>query len=238
MTKKYVKIIIVIIILLIAGYFSYKGYNFYNYYLSAQKFDDVNSNFEITDTMTISNDKTIDYITFDEVKMVNDFKNFDKVNTQGDFIVSYQQSNENGNNNTFSYAKGDEKVSNLINFSSATDKKINKINAEEIFKKYDIKNDLDLIKYLSTWDFKKMNIFTRTFELKKNYFFNYIKNTEYPGVEKILLLEGKYQGYILYYDDFKEINILKNNKNYMFLFSGEKFTNEYIKYFLDTLVID
>lgn len=234
MKKKSTMIILIIIILLIVGYFAYRAFNFYTYYLSIQKDDNANSNFEITDTMIITNIVASDYITFDEVKMINDFKNFNRINTQGDFIVSYQQNNENGNN-IFSYSKSEGKVFVLSNFSNSLDKKIN---SKEMFNKHGIKNDLDLIKFLSDWNSEKMNIFTNTSKLKENYFFNHIKNSEFPVLEKITLIEGKYQGYILYLDSLKEVSILKNNKNYTFLFSGEKFTDEYIKNFLGILVIE
>ena len=121
------------------------------------------------------------------------------------------------------------------NFSKTFDN----INRKEILKKHNINNDIDLIKYLSNRKILKPNIFTSVKQMKDDYFFNYLIMLEFPKVYQIKLIEGIYNGYILDCGDgVFEVNVIKDNKTYYFVFMGKDYTFNYIEDFLNTLVIE
>ena len=106
------------------------------------------------------------------------------------------------------------------------------------FEKYNIENDVDLIKFLSAYEYKENNLFTRTNKMKENYFVKFITSFLMSLGESVTLIDGDYEGYILNMYENKEAYIIKNNKKYVFTFlKTDYFTDEYIKELLNTLII-
>lgn len=233
--KRKIILAVIIILLVVVSYFGYKEYNLYKYTLH---YDGDDANFKITDTIKVDSNIADDYLSFDEVSFKNDFSDFDKSDIHGDIVAGYILKDKEGKvNKSFSYIKTDEKVDVLRKLEETDGFNINKKDNQKILDKNNIKNDLDLIKYLSENDLAKSNIFTSLSDMKENYFFNYVKIIELPEINGITLIEGDYSGYILNDDNIKEVHILKNDKNYVFLFIGSEYTDEYIEEFLNTLVI-
>lgn len=58
-------------------------------------------------------------------------------------------------------------------------------------------------------------------------------------MNSLTIIKGDYEGYIFnYQDNLREVNILKNNKRYVFTFIGSDITSDnYIKDILSTLEI-
>ena len=61
---------------------------------------------------------------------------------------------------------------------------------------------------------------------------------EFPEMNSITLIDGQYEGYILNSEDLKEINILKDDQKYSFLLIGKSFDDQYVKSFLNNLIIE
>lgn len=108
----------------------------------------------------------------------------------------------------------------------------------KFFKEKNIENDIDLFKYLLDTKDKKFNIFSSTNEMKNNYAIHYLVSNIYSNVESISFIEGSYDGYILNYNDHKEINIIKDNERYSLTINNKKyFEEEQLKKLLNTIEI-
>ena len=115
---------------------------------------------------------------------------------------------------------------------------ISDILSNHFFHKYEIHNDVDLIKFLRERKKEKCGFFTPISKIKENYFFNFIE-LQYPSLDKITYLEGDVEGYLLEEDNYKRVFILKNNQLYYFVFYQlDYFTNEVIEDILSSLVIE
>ena len=82
--KKNVVLVVVGILLLVCLYFGYKGFNLFYYNvdrITTQDYDDFISQFTIKDTMTINhkNVESNDYLEYQNIKIRNDFKDFEKL---------------------------------------------------------------------------------------------------------------------------------------------------------------
>lgn len=244
MKKKNIKIFIIVIILLIVGYFGYKGVILYLYNPSrnnGSNLTELKENFKITGTINIVNKEAIDYLTYDNVKIRNDFKGFEKKDSYGGNIATFYLKNNN-DSKSFIYGKVEEMVFYLKNgyySNDYTSKEFEKLNKKKILEKYNINNDIKLIKYLSERQIKNKNIFTKIEDIKEDYFFNYLIMNELPKVSEIKLIKGKYDGYILNSNgNIYVVNLIKDNKKYYFQFMGSSYTYEYIEDFLNALVIE
>ena len=59
-----------------------------------------------------------------------------------------------------------------------------------------------------------------------------------PEVKSITLISGDYKGYILNGNNIRELHILRDNNNYMFVLQGDKYmNNDYITDLFSTLEI-
>ena len=105
-------------------------------------------------------------------------------------------------------------------------------------KKYDIKNDIDLIKHIRERKKVECNFFTPIFKIKENYFFNYIE-TSLPPIDKITYIEGDLEGYIFEMDNYKQVCIIKNGMIYnLTFFKLDYFTDDVIEDVLRSVVIE
>lgn len=105
-------------------------------------------------------------------------------------------------------------------------------------KKHNIKNDIDLIKYIRKREKIKCNFFTSIYKIKENYFFNFIE-TSYPPLDNITYIEGDINGYIYQVDDYKQACIIKNNKLYCLTFYKlNYFTDDIIEDVLRSVIIE
>ena len=114
---------------------------------------------------------------------------------------------------------------------------ISDILRNKFLEKYNIENDVDLIKHIRSRDKKEGNIFTSVVSIKENYFFNYIELI-LPPLENITYLEGDLEGYILGNDNYKRAFIVKDDKLYCFSFSNlDYFNDNEIKSILESIII-
>lgn len=244
MSKKKKKVLIIVILILIVLYFLYKGINLLIYSSFAyndSEFESLKSGFKITDSIDITHKETSNYLTFENVKIRNDFENFKKMENNGSSIVNLLLESTQGNK-LFIYGIAEPKISvyknDDIDYSNYS-KIFDNLDREKILKNHNINNDLDLIKYLSNRKILNPNIFTSVKMMKEDYFFNYLVMLDFPKVYQIKLIEGLYNGYILDCGEgVYEVNILKDNKIYYFVFMGKDYTFNYIEDFLNTLVIE
>ena len=111
------------------------------------------------------------------------------------------------------------------------------LNKNDILEKYNITNDIELLKQIEERKDKNINFFTNIKEMKEQYFFKYLIIDILPKVESITLIDGDLTGYIFNItDEMKEIRIIKENNQFIFLFTG-KYNDKEIEDFLKTLTI-
>ncbi len=103
-----------------------------------------------------------------------------------------------------------------------------------ILNKYDIKDDVSLIKKSRNVQ-SKNNLFTPVIKMKENYLFNYILNMTYNSKD-IIYVTGKYKGYIMINDNGYYITLCKDNKNYYInLHNRDYFTREKLESILNSI---
>ena len=103
-----------------------------------------------------------------------------------------------------------------------------------ILNKYDIKDDVSLIKKSRNVQ-SKNNLFTPVIKMKENYLFNYILNMTYNSKD-IIYVTGKYKGYIMINDNGYYITLCKDNKNYYInLRNRDYFTREKLESILNSI---
>ena len=104
--------------------------------------------------------------------------------------------------------------------------------------KHNIKNDVDLIKYIRSRKKKEVNVFTPSMVIKEDYLFNFLEASVYNNIDNITYLENEKIGYILNYDTYKEANIIVDDTIYNIVFVNlNYFDNNKISNILDTLRI-
>ena len=101
---------------------------------------------------------------------------------------------------------------------------------DNYLKKYNINNEIDLIKYVRKRKKSDCNFFTPISKIKENYFFNFVENS-FPDLSNITYIEGDFNGYIYEVNDYKQACILKDDKLYCLTFYK-------LNYFDDDKIID
>lgn len=103
--------------------------------------------------------------------------------------------------------------------------------------KNNIKNDVDLVKYIRERKKIESNFFTPIVKLKENYFFNFVETT-LPDLTTITYIEGDYEGLIYESANYKQACIIKEDKLYCLTFYKlDYFTDEKIQDILNSLII-
>lgn len=244
-----VGITIVLIVVLIGGFFGAKLYYLNKYNISrikTEEYQESKERLQIKNTIMIENNKlnAEEYLIFNDIKIKNDFEKFEILESSTDEHRMYALKENDQVIASFWFGATTESlVDILINDFTIygwTQEHLNvsKEERREFFKKYNIKNDVDLIKFLSAYESKENNLFTSISKMKENYFVKFIISFLMSLGESVTLIDGDYEGYILNMYENKEAYIIKNNKKYVFTFlKTDYFTDEYISDLLNTLVI-
>lgn len=104
--------------------------------------------------------------------------------------------------------------------------------------KYNIKNDVDLIKYIRNRKKNDCTFITPITTIKENYFFNYIE-TVLPDLDTITYLEGDLEGYMFETDSYKQACVIKDDKLYCITFYKlDYFDDDKIQDILNSLIIE
>ncbi len=241
--KKGIIILCIVIVILLIGYGTYKWFLLSRYHVHTdENIKEIKSGFKITDTITVNPTLVEDSLTFGNVKIRNDFKEFERIDTKENGTITYVlKSTPEEEGKGFTYSLNRDRVFQLQHGDKnelVQEETFEQLNAKKILEQNHIENDIDLVKYLAKRDIKTPNLFTSIRGIKENYFFNYVMLVEFPKMNSITLIDGQYEGYILNSKDLKEINILKDDQKYSFLLIGKSFDDEYVKSFLNNLIIE
>ena len=191
-------------------------------------------NLKVTDTITIyhNNYNENEYMTFNNMKFKNEFKDFTLKEINADGFPSMS-----GFNGKASVSFG--QTNSFINrFTKLKEGKIEFI-AKKIINSRNIKTDLELFKFTEEHKNEHSNVFTNTHVIAENYAVqSFIEDL--PDIDGITIIKGDYDGYILNIgNEVKEVFINKNGKTYFFTFVKTKyFTDDFIRNIIGSLVIE
>ena len=126
-------------------------------------------------------------------------------------------------------------ISNEENVNYSTDK-----NMQELLDDNQIKDDIDLMKYIKEHYYLKSNLFTTTKTMKNNFIINQFIQVSFPEFESVTLIKGdKIKGYILNIKstiNIKEIHLLYNDNQYIITLAGNEITDtSFIKSLLESI---
>ena len=255
--KLWIIIVAILLLVLVGGYLGYKVY-YVNYYdlSNLYNFDEYKENLVISDKNFIIKTTTLnkeEYFTYKNMKMKNIFDGAESKFNSDEFehphdtdSIWYILKDEETGESVASVGLGRGpqmfEYFNLEDFSFPEDERIKK-NKDmiKVFKKYNIKNDIDFLKFIVETKNHKNSIFDsveKMEDLYAIYSLNFVTDAE-----EIILIDGDYEGYIVMHDmdgtTIVECNILKDNKRYTLTFNNSNyFTNEMIKDLLNTFVIE
>ena len=213
--------------LLLVGFIIYK-FNMLQKYKTEHISIDNNSIF--SETINVKYNQNSDTIIFEKMSYFNYFSDYvNKENT--DLKVKY---NENGEVSSFYNIAREKQYIHLLNINSfMLDGKNKNYSTEKSMKKFlndkQIKDDIDLIKYIKGNYYLNNNFFITAEEMKNNYIINSFVQVTLPKFDSITLINGdKIKGYIINAKsttDVKEIHLLYNDDQYIITLSGNELTN-------------
>ena len=96
--------------------------------------------------------------------------------------------------------------------------------------KHQIKNDVDLIKYIRERKKEDVHFTTPIVKIKENYFFNFVE-TNLPSLENVTYIEGDLNGYMYETDTYKQACMIQDEKLYCLTFYK-------LDYFTEEIIID
>lgn len=169
----------------------------------------------------------------------NDFEGFRKTQDNQKFQKYVKASNDNLE--IAFWAGTDKQYIELFNngtqVSSSTLKYFDKLDIDRIYKRNNIKNDVDLIKWVVENSNKRTNLLTSINHMKDYYFIQgFLKLIlPYQDLVNVSIIDGEYEGFVYNRATLKEFHIIKNDKAYIFDFvNSDYFNTQYILELLGT----
>ena len=237
--KKGLLIVLVILVLLIGAYFGYKLYliSYYSDKSLNYSFKEISNAYKMNNNITVNTKKLDDkdYLQFKEIKIKNDFKNFTKNDIDDTSVIYTNKSNKSQITISINPTYLDFYFLVESNLEGADNKNTIYQDRIDYLKKNNVINDLELFNFLASNNYKK-NVFTSIKDIKGAYATYLVAQIMVP--QKLTKISGDLKGYIREKNDIKEVNILKNNKRYMFMLIGDYFTEDKVNDLLNTIIIE
>lgn len=253
-------LVIVCILLIVVGVFILFKVSVWSIYRSL--ITDIGDMHEIIDNYKNSEDITIEekevseYLEFEWFDVGNYFKQF-----------KHEPSQTTEWNETFYQYDGDKKIGmlsvgtfeSLLNgikedelmFIGGYDTsprldfgQIFYCNFDDFIKDKNIKDDVDLVREFSKYDYdKKYGVFTSLDKLREDYSIRLISSISLPNVDKIYYINGVYRGYMLELvnedkvNRLYEVNLFKDGKRYVLSVLSNNFNLDMMKEVIGTIKI-
>ena len=234
--KKKITFILLIIVL---AFIVFKSFMLYKYHANK---NEINTSVVFNKTITINRkDNNSDIYAY----INNTFDNY--VDSDTSFKVKYDENNEV---ESFYSIDEVEQYINILNMKNMEFVKENTYNdfvttdklTKDYLSNHNIKNDINLLKYIKDNYYFSNNIFTCFKTMKINYLLNSFVDSAMPSYKEIILIDGDITGYIIDIEsnkDIREIHILNNNKQYVIVLGGNQITSDdFITEFLSSINVD
>lgn len=210
MKKSKKKIILIVLLLVLAiVYFGSKMILIHRIPKTTDSIKEAFNAFENPETITIfeTPEPIEDYLTYEDMKIRNDFEPFEY---EGQDSPMYTIKNTNirvsfskeAKDSFVTYVKENAQVPNLP------------FDIEKDLEKNNIKTDYELYKYVVENLNKKVHIFNSFHTIKKVHTL-YNAAASITNVQKVVLISGDYEGYILETNGDRTAHIDHNNENYV-----------------------
>lgn len=226
--KKGTKIIICILVILLVLVIN--KVLIYNKYKSKQEIIIVNDGYE-----TINHKDTKDYLEHNGIKIRNDFKKYTYEESDDTYVL---YDNNEDIINMFSI----HKVETLLTIFKEYDDILKKSYIEKFLNENNIKNDMDLLNYISNYE-KDITIFNSNKEIKLDYYIRNYINDVMPLVYEYRIVKGDYSGIIVFNynheeEDAIEIMLLNKDVRYILSFIGSEISEKNILDLVGTVIFD
>lgn len=223
------------ILLIIGVFFAFRIYYYYKYIPNALKTKkEYYDSLKIDETITIKTATIEDYFEVNNIKIKNDFKDFQLTNKflNDEYASGYKKENDN-----VFITLGKDRINIIETLTNSKEDKW----VKKLLKEQNITNDLDLLLYTINNKNNKPNILNTKHEMQ---FYNLIYNISLellPIAEKITLIEGDLTGLIIKPKNIEAITTYLfdgTNKYGITFWNTNYFTNDYIKELINTIIIE
>lgn len=151
---------------------------------SEEDYYDISSGLNIANYQNITFKESNDYLTFENVKIRNDFENYKFVNTYKDDNIKEITYGEDVNGVSFSIGILKGNINSYSAFSN-------------FFEEKGITTDVGYIEYIKNYEYKQTNIFSNYENFKNNTIVYYGAETYFNTLgDNITLIKGDYDGLI------------------------------------------
>lgn len=249
--KRIIIIITTIFMLVLMGaYLAFKLYMTDYYNLDNLKnYETYYKSLNVKNTINVKHEDVLDEnkIIFKDISIRNDFNTFTKLgepHSTENYVkyVLYDENNEGIASIWFAtdYSLVESYKEEVVVFNSE-EIRYEQMSFKEFFEKKEIKDDINLINYLTETKDKTNTIFDSIEDMKSNYILHYLFSMGFEH-DGFTLIEGDLKGYMKEYKigdvSMIEIHLMSDNKLYgMTLINREYFTDEYILDLLNTIEI-
>ena len=225
--KKMIAVIMTLVILV------YVGFKIYCYSTYKQNSSVEIQSVNIIGNLTINHHELNeeDYFTFNTIRVNNIFDEY-RISNQDNNSIRLNK-NEGLNDVKAIIIGSEEQYTNLLK----EDKEYKTV-FYNIIKRENIKDDVDLLKYLEKHNDDNVTFLMQSKKQKEIYIINKFKENVLPSIYYIKTIDGYYKGY--YYKstaNSSEVVIIKNNKKYYFSFLGD-YSEEFIIDFMSSVEIE
>lgn len=240
---------LIVLVLILGGYVGYQGVNWYIYHtnsMSEKDYKELVEKLKIKDTITIHHTDLSEeeYLTFKNIKIKNKFQDFQVLEEENnnDFIKYAIYDAENPKKVTASFWMGiDETFMYHFQLNQSVFgidySQFDKVDRIKLLEKNKVTNDIELLEYLVKHKNVQNHLFTAVSQMKENYVIKTFISVALPS-GTIRVIDGDYQGYLFESGNIREVNILKDDKRYVFTFVGKDyFSEDDVKELLSTIVI-
>ncbi len=234
-------LVLTVTIILLGVFMGFKLYliNHYGAKSLDYTFEEISNAYKISNKIKVHTkilDNT-DYLEYQEIKIRNDFKDYESQENNdvtGNYVVYTNKEKES----YFSLGITEPYFDFLHLNDNSKDYIIKNVTYKEVsayLKKNNVTSDLELFAFLASDNYQK-NVFSKSHDIKASYALYNIASIINPQNKKITLLEGDLNGYMFIQDNnVYEVNILKNNKRYVFVITG--YTEDKLMDLINTIII-
>lgn len=203
MRKKVFIIVCCVFILIMIGILGYRGYLIYGKYQVSSEYLVQDEEMEID--FSTSCEFSLDYYT---VCLPESFT-IDSENTVDGAMNVYQDTN----GRRISFASIDEDLAQVFEDVDGS------FDASELLDDVNIENTVDLLHYLDRYGYQNINYFSSMRDVKLNYVLSVLFENTIPDSDRSYIT-GDYTGYVLFYDNDYEVNLIHNHRRYVIYFSS------------------
>lgn len=238
--KKFSILILKITLIIVIIFIGYKGYYLNKYNTSAieSEYKNFIELFKNREQYTIKHKKISEseYIKFKNIKFKNNFKDYIK-NTEFEEnnYIEYRLLDKNNKINSYFSIS----ITQPIYMTSICLNNEECFDAQAYMKKNNLLNEIDILEY-SYSNQKKPNVFSNIDEIKDNYIQKHIIASEYgkENLEKIVLLDGIYNGIVVTTKNTTKIEIMKEEEKYSLFFVDTNIKDKELEDILNSLEIN